>query len=462
LRKGCGGLGWEVENDESSSQRAGVTTFGKSRRGRRAAVLLLALALALAVSVVAVAAPGDLDRTFGGDGKVGTDFTPHDDFAAGIAVQSDGRIVVAGTARASTERPRFALARYKSDGTLDSTFGGDGKVGTRIGESSGSFAVALQADGKIVAAGGAVDAGHGLFALARYNADGTLDPTFGVGGTVTTAFPGFVYGFVFAFAVAVQADGKIVAGGEVYPTETLSTGAFALARYNADGTLDSTFDGDGRVVTDMSSGADHIAALAIQADGKIVAAGSVNALVAGDTEFGLARYETDGTLDSSFDGDGRVTTDFTTEYASANDMVIQSDGKIVAVGSAAGKGSRFALARYNTDGTLDSTFSGDGKATTNFTPRSDGASGVAIQATGKIVAAGWASVNRGDFALARYKPDGTLDTSFGGDGRVMTRFSRQADGAQDVAIQLNGRIVAAGRAGGEFRGRFGLDGYRGG
>jgi uncharacterized delta-60 repeat protein len=145
-----------------------VTTFGKSRRGRLAALLLLALALALAVSVVALAAPGDLDRTFGGDGKVGTDFTPHDDFARGIALQSDGRIVVAGIARADTERRRFALARYKSDGTLDSTFGGDGKVGTRIGESSGAYAVALQADGKIVAVGRAGGEFRGRFALARY------------------------------------------------------------------------------------------------------------------------------------------------------------------------------------------------------------------------------------------------------------------------------------------------------
>jgi uncharacterized delta-60 repeat protein len=437
-----------------------VTIGGKGRTRRLVGVAFLALALA---GAVAFAAPGALDRTFGGDGRVTSNFTRLNDVGRALALQADGKIVVAGDvgspADGGEEYPKFALERLKPDGTLDSSFGIGGKIVTEFAGYGTARAVAIQADGKIVAAGGAAG-GSGSVALARYNADGTLDSTFGGDGKVTTAFPGFPYGYVSASAVAIQADGKIVAGGVVLPTETLTTGAFALVRYNPDGTLDSTFDGDGRVVTDMSSGLDSVAAVAIQADGKIVAAGWVNFLK-DDTEFGVVRYESDGTLDSTFGEGGKVTTNFTAGHDGANDMVIQPDGKIVAAGFAGGKGGRFALARYNTDGTLDSTFSGDGKVTTNFTLRGDGASGVAIQATGKIVAAGWAAGAGRRFALARYTTDGRIDNTFGGDGKVTTNFTIESDVALDVAIQANGRIVAGGRAGGKG-GRFALARYRGG
>jgi uncharacterized delta-60 repeat protein len=421
-----------------------------------------ALALIVATGGDALAAPGDLDRTFGGDGRVASNFSRTDDVGRALAIQSDGMIVVVGNARSYIEYlPRFALERLKPDGTLDSTFGTGGKVVTDFGtpppQDPGSVAdaVAIQGDGRIVAAGVAGE----RFALARYNADGTLDPTFGVGGKVTTAFPGFSSRYAIAHDVAIQADGKIVAGGVV-------AAAFALVRYNADGTLDSTFDGDGRVVTEMSGGADLLNAVAIQADGKIVVAGELM-VEFGDSEFGLARYNTDGTLDSTFGEGGKVTTDFTARHDFASDMVIDANGKIVAAGRAGAGGPRgtFALARYNADGTLDSMFSGNGKVTTNFTLRADGALGVAIQATGKIVAAGWAAGAAGGtgdrFALARYNTDGTLDSSFSGDGKVRTNFTIESDVAFDVAIQANGRIVAAGRAGGKG-GRFALARYRGG
>jgi uncharacterized delta-60 repeat protein len=258
--------------------------------------------------------------------------------------------------------------------------------------------VVIQGDGRIVAAGGAGE----RFALARYNADGTLDSTFGEDGKVTTAFPGFPYGAAYAADAAIQADGKIVAGGLIYPSQTPQHGAFALVRYNPDGTLDSSFDGDGRIVTDMSSGDDRVAAVAIQADGRIVAAGQVVASP-GDSEFGLARYEPDGTLDSTFGGDGTVTTSFGVAPDGASDLVIQPDGRIVAAGFAGGKRRQFGLARYNTDGTLDSTFGGDGKVTTNFTEHDDSAFDVAVQANGRIVAAGREAAKGGRFALARYR-----------------------------------------------------------
>jgi uncharacterized delta-60 repeat protein len=426
---------------------------------RLAGLLVLSSALIVATGGDALAAPGDLDRSFGGDGKVTSNFTRGEDAAQALALQADGKIVVAGNG-GSLEAPasRFALERLKADGTLDSTFGTGGKVVTgfvtEYGTHSAAYAMAIQGDGRIVAVGAAGES----FALARYNADGTLDSTFGGDGKVTTAFPGFPYGGAYAFAAAIQADGKIVAGGVVYPTETI--GAFALARYNPDGTLDSSFDGDGRVITEMSSGEDSVAAVAIQADGRIVAAGKVDASP-GDSEFGLARYEPDGTLDSTFGGDGMVTTSFGVAPDGASDLVIQPDGRIVAAGFAGGHRRQFGLARYNTDGTLDSTFGGDGKVTTNFTAERDAAYGLALQATGKIVAAGRAAGTGGRFALARYHTDGTLDSTFGGDGKVTTNFTEHDDSAFDVAVQANGRIVAAGREAGKG-GRFALARYRAG
>jgi uncharacterized delta-60 repeat protein len=177
-------------------------------------------------------------------------------------------------------------------------------------------------------------------------------------------------------------------------------------------------------------------------------------------EFGLVRYQGDGTLDTTFGDGGKVTTNFgfsSGDNDAAYGLVIQADGKIVAAGRGDG---RFALARYNADGTPDATFSSDGKLTTSFTARSEVAFGVAIQATGKIVVAGRAA---GRFALARYNPDGTLDTTFSGDGKVRTNFTTRSDQASDVALHANGKIVLAGGAGvGGSDSRFALARYRGG
>jgi uncharacterized delta-60 repeat protein len=418
-----------------------------------------ALALSGAVCVVALAAPGALDPTFSGDGKLTTNFPRGDDGAAGVAIQADGKVVVAGSAGwGPGPAPTFALARYRSGGTLDPTFGGDGKVTTRFASYGFAADLAIQADGKIVVVGQAND----KFALARYHRNGTLDSTFNGDGKATTTF--LPLDTAGAASVAVQSDGKIVVAGSAWCEERTLTcpaeeqsGDIAVARYDEDGTLDASFGEDGRVTTD-NGGSDGGSAVALQADGKIVVAGRVGQGFEGaDGDFGLVRYQADGTLDSTFGDGGNVTTEFGASWESegAYALAIQADGKIVA----AGRGGRtFALARYNADGTPDATFSSDGKVTTNFTGRLDIAFGVAIQATGKIVAAG---VTTGRFALARYKPDGTLDATFSGDGKVTTNFTAYRDQASDVALQANGRIVLAGWAGVSDQ-RFALARYRGG
>ena len=202
-------------------------------------------------------------------------------------------------------------------------------------------------------------------------------------------------------------------------------------------------------MTDFSAKYDAATGVAIQADGKIVLVGTAGSEP--DTKFALARYNSDGTLDASFGVNGKVMTDFTSGSDFAKGVAIQADGKIVAAGTAGSgpdKHPVFALARYNSDGTLDATFGVNGKVMTDYTPRGDGANGVAIQADGKIVAAGVAGISSGHprFALARYNSDGTLDASFGVDGKVRTYVNAQGSAATGVAIQADGRIVAAGWA----------------
>jgi uncharacterized delta-60 repeat protein len=400
--------------------------------------LIGAVAFVLATASSAAAPPGDLDTSFDGDGKVTTDFAGGIDSAGAVAMQGDGKIVTAGLAVVSGNF-NFGLARYNIDGSLDTTFDGDGKVTTDFASGSDqAYAVAVQADGRIVVAGRATVSGNQDFALARYNSDGSLDTTFDGDGRVTTDFAGATDQ---GFAMAIQGDGRIVVAGPA----VLPANDFALARYNTDGSLDTTFDGDGKVTTDFAGGTNIVYAVRIQGDGRIVAAGCSNCGFGGN-DFALARYNTDGSLDTTFDGDGKVTTDFASGSDQAFGAIIQGDGRIVAAGSAVVSGpSDFALARYNTDGSLDTTFDADGKVTSDFAGSTDSAFAVALQGDGRLVTAGSAVISGfSDFALARYKTDGSLDTIFSGDGKVTTDFAGNTDEALAVAIQVNGRIVATG------------------
>lgn len=221
--------------------------------------LLALLALIWSKAPAAEASPGHLDRSFGRNGKVGTGFTPQRDLALGVAIQLDGRIVAAGTA----DSRRFALSRYRRNGRLDHSFGGDGKVTTRLLRGlTLAYAMAIQPDGKIVAVGST--ANENAFALARYRADGTLDPTFGEDGRVATRMGD---SHSFALDVAIQPDGKIVVAG------TAEFSRFALIRYEPNGDLDPSFGDGGIVTTDVTTGTDMAFGLAIQPDGSIVVAG---------------------------------------------------------------------------------------------------------------------------------------------------------------------------------------------
>jgi uncharacterized delta-60 repeat protein len=415
---------------------------------RLLAVTVAAGALALSVASPVQAAPGKLDRTFGGDGKVSTDFTNSYDPGYTVAIQDDGKIVVAGETAPENGSPKFALARYNPDGSLDSTFSKNGKRHTDITPKEDVvYGVAIQDDGKIVVAGvAAQDSLKSKFALARYNTDGSRDTTFSGDGKLTTAFT--KKGDI-AWGLTLQDDGKIVAVGDAGANGNHAK--MALARYLPNGILDPSFGGDGKVRTDFTPAPEDGLAVAITAQDKIVVAGG-NGFGLENEKFALARYESDGSLDSTFGGDGKVTTDIARGPDVAFALALQTNGRIVVAGGASQglSNPRWALARYNLNGRLDPAFGDNGKIVTDFTPYDDGAYAMKLQDDGKIVAVGLAGFDfedGGSFAVARYETNGVLDTTFGGDGKVVTDFARGYDSAYSVAIQSNGRIVVAGQAG---------------
>ena len=370
------------------------------------------------------------DIGFDYDGTTQTDVNFNsDDYAQAIAIQPDGKLVIAGFTFRSDSFYDFSIVRLNENGSLDPTFGDGGKSITDIGSlSEEAYAVAIQADGKIVVAGYSWNGSSNRsdFAVVRYNPDGSLDTTFdgdGVAVTPVSTWDDYAYGAV------IQPDGKIVVAG-------YGNNDFAIVRYNSDGSLDTTFDGDGKVLTNIS--ADTAYAVALQSDGKIVAVGS------SDNNFAVVRYGLDGSLDATFDGDGWLITDLGgTDSGQA--VAIQSDDKIIVAGRTQISANDFAVARYNADGSLDTTFDGDGKIVTSFSDSHDSGESLALQPDGKVVVAGevWWSSDSIDFALVRYNVDGSLDSTFDSDGKATTDISSY-DRGQAVSVQSDGKIVAAG------------------
>jgi uncharacterized delta-60 repeat protein len=413
---------------------------------------ILAAAIALVGGGPARAADGDLDPTFGKGGQKMTDFGRGADLAHAVAMQADGKIVVVGTTYQDNDYSNedFAIARYNAKGRLDDSFGVKGRVTTNFpGLAAVASAVVVQPDGKILVAGGAfplfVFAGD--FKLARYNPDGSLDAGFGNGGIVTTDFGHGSY----AFSLALQPDGKIIVAGTVFvdfSTDDSSNTDFGLARYNPDGTLDSSFGNGGKLTTDFDGFNDDALAVLLQPDGKIVAAGSAKNPT-NYYDFALARYLPNGALDTTFGTAGKVRTDFgANNLDQARSAVLQPDGKIVAAGFASGKfgDTRFAVARYGANGAIDSSFSDDGKTKIDFGSCCASAYSVLLQGDGKVVVVGFADTESSDsdFLLARLDTAGALDASFGNGGKVRTSFGNLNGGAEGATLQPDGKIVAVG------------------
>jgi len=376
-----------------------------------------------------ISQPGSLNTSFGSSGFVTINFGDLEDYGYAMAIQSDGKIIATGSSSSSTTDYAFSLARLNTDGSLDNLFGNSGKVVTSIGISAAEiFAVAIQSDGKIIAAGYSTQ-DFDLstdFTIVRYNTDGTLDNSFGTGGIVVTDLNISEDGI---FSIAIQLDGKIVAAG---PSRDLSTQitSFGVVRYNSDGSLDNSFGNSGKVTTSISNSRDDAYKVLITSDNKIIVAG--RSITTG-TSIAIAKYNSDGSLESSFGNSGIVSE-------SINDLaavtaLLQSDGKIVVAGPINDNGTfDFGLARFNSDGTLDNSFGNGGVVSTHTSDVLGEILSLTIQSDGKIIAVGHSyeeSFQDSKIALARYGTDGSLDNSFGTNGITKTSI-----GASDLGYDI--------------------------
>ncbi len=383
--------------------------------------------------------------------------------AGDIALQSDGKIVQVGS-YLPYYGSDFVLVRYTSTGVLDTSFDSDGKVITDLFSTpttkysdDHATSVVIQSDGKIIAAGSSRTDVNGItipnfeastawtwwnVALARYNTDGSLDSGFGTGGRVEIDVANASTADAI-YEIALQTDGKIVAVG--YTMSGLNN-RFLIMRFNSNGTLDTTFNTTGyRIEHFTENTLEHAHAVAVQPDGNIVVAGT-GVRPDGKYTISILRLTSAGLLDSTFSGDGKLVQ-LVGGNSGGYNVVVDSNSKILVGGytrDIALDTNIFALVRYNSNGTLDTTFDTDGIVSTSFAGTlSSSIRGLVLQADNKIIAYGHAEVGSSDLVIARYNPDGSLDTTFdSGDGMVRTDLS-QYDNATNVALQTDGKILAS-------------------
>ncbi len=407
-------------------------------------VTLIVLVLQLLIVAALPTASGDLDAGFGTGGWVSLPITGSSQIGRAMALQSDGKVIIAGYDNWGTSNENIIMARYRTNGVLDTTFGAGGVVTMSLSAANDTaYAVDVQSDGKIVVAGLATAGGTGVPAIVRFNPDGSPDTTFGAGGVVTTT--GLQPASAFLLSVAVLDDGRIVAGGGVVPPS--SSGApdtFLLMRYQSDGSPDTTLSGSGLVTTAIPGGDAISWGMAVQPDGKILQSGYVRGDLGG-TDFALVRYNADGSLDSAFGAGGIVTQTISgSDYGYS--VLLQQDGKIIVGGKADGGG----IARYNSDGSYDNTFGSNpatnvvtysvaGYASTSF-------SVMALENNDYIVAVGsvYTPGQPAPILVTVFDRDGILDADFGTGGLVTTTNASHYVSARAVAVQTDNKIVVGG------------------
>ncbi len=392
--------------------------------------------------------PGTLDPSWGatspiGAGKTIIEVGPSHDSVTSIALQPDRKVISAGYCTGSGVVRFFCVIRQNVDGSLDTDFNGTGKAITVLGGVRDSpNAVALQPDGKIILVGSCpIMPTQNYFCAARYNSDGTLDSGFGVAGKILAV--GMLNGQ--ANAVALQPDGRIVLAGGC---KIGNTAYMCAARLNIDGSLDSSFAGTGQILTLIGdTAAAHSAAL--QSDGRIVLAGECSiAAVNITTSFCALRYDANGSLDTTFNGTGSTMTVVGSGLDTATSMAIQPDGKIVLAGYCINSDHSawtFCVTRYNHDGSLDSDFNTNGKVVTSITVGDNNAHAVVLQNDGKILIAGQCfDVSKFSYCALRLNSDGSLDKSFNDTGSVVTGVGLVSDVPSAIAIQPDGKAILAG------------------
>lgn len=376
---------------------------------------------------------GSLDTSFGNGGVVVTDFDSNNDEGYAIAIQSDGKIIVAGCAyNVENSNPDFALVRYNPDGSLDTSFGSGGKVTTNFDSTIGidcAYAMKIDQNGKIVVVG---TRRNEKFAVVRYNTDGSPDTSFGGTGYIVTDIP--LTSPDIAYSLTFDATNRIIVAG-------YSGNDFCIVRYAEDGNLDNTF-GSGGIATFDLGDTDSGRAVAIQQDGKILVGGDSN------NKFALIRSLSNGSgLDGDFGSGGKIITYMGNGANRGSSLLLQPDGNIIQVGFCSNSDYAsydFALIRYTTTGAIDTTFGVNGKVFTNFIEhgRDDYATAAITDANNRLIVVGYTELSsKYDFAVARYDANGNLDSSF---GALKFDLGSDDDKAQAVAIQSDGKIVIAG------------------
>jgi uncharacterized delta-60 repeat protein len=381
----------------------------------------------------------NLDTAFSSDGLESLPLGVGAAGAEAIAIQADGKTLVAGWSDSGGGNLDVSLLRLAADGSLDTSFGAGGVVSVLIGGNQNAYDMALQANGGIVVVGETDSPTSGDILLLRYTANGALDTSFSGDGVQTTSLTAVAD---VAHAVAIQADGKIVVAGT-------GGSSYALLRYNTDGSLDTSFDSDGEYTGSFGNNTASASAMAVQADGKILVAGY--GWDGAQWSLGVARHLSNGALDSSFSSDGKLFIGFGGNVSSSPDIysiVTQADGKILLAGyiagTVAGDTRDAILIRLNADGTLDASFGGgDGIVTLNRS-NWDEFSSVVVEADGKILAAGQDSNGYGHAVIARFNADGSLDNSFGGNGVFATQYGSGTATIHDLALAPDGQVVAVG------------------
>ncbi|MCX7211794.1 MAG: Ig-like domain-containing protein [Burkholderiales bacterium] len=374
-----------------------------------------------------------------GTGKLIVPVGSSSDFGNSLTVQPDGKILVAGQSFNGSDYD-FSLARLNADGSLDTSFDGDGKLIVPVGSNGRNFgnSVTVQPDGKIIVAGSSSNGINDDFSLIRLNADGSLDTSFNGNGKLVISVGS---GDDSGRSVTIQPDGKIIVAGTSFNG---SNNSFSLIRLNTDGSLDTSFDGDGKLIVPVGVANEVGSSVTAQPDGRILLAGySSNG---SDADFSLIRLNADGSLDTSFNGDGKLIMPVGSGDDIGKSVTVQTDGKILLAGySSIGIDFEFSLIRLNADGTLDTGFNGSGKLIMPVGSDEDTGQSVSVQTDGKILVAG-NSFNGSDydFSLIRLNADGTLDTTFDNDGKLIVPVGTHDDLGYSLTLQPDGRILVAG------------------
>jgi len=384
---------------------------------------------------------GTLDTSFDTDGKVIQDIASYSDLGQSLAIQPDGKILLSGRCYSGSNTD-FCIARFNSNGTLDTTFGSpNGYKIQPIGSSNDyGYSSAIQPDGKILFGGHCKNGSYWDFCIARFNSNGTLDTTFGSPN-------GYIIQDIgssddIGLSLAIQPDGKILLGGRC---QGVSNNDFCIARFNSDGTLDTSFGSpNGYIIQPIGSSDDIGQSLAIQPDGKILLGGYC--YNGNNYDFCIARFNSDGTLDTSFGTNGKVIQDIGSLTDIGKPLVIQRDGKILLGGYCQGESNfDFCIARFEINGTLDTSFGTSGRVIQPIGSFDDHKQSLAILPDGKILLGGHCeSVSSWDLCIARFNSDGTLDTSFGSSGKVIQPIGSSNDYGFSLAIQPDGKILLGG------------------